>query len=190
MQVSSSMTDLEGQQQRVFAFRDCHFSVPTKDGDKVILKGVSGEARSGEVLAIMGPSGAGKTQLMNMLTLKPGPGTVSGELTLNGQPFTQTCVSTHPQHLPIMYNPLASARAHDKPDNRRPAIATDKPHLSTKTALSTRPSHRHCHTPATRTDTRRTRRHGRRRKSMRCASTLCGSTMEDSSSGHSPPMHT
>jgi len=89
---SSSATDLENLQQRVFSFRDCHFSVPTKNGEKVILKGVSGEARSGEVLAILGPSGAGKTQLMNMLTLKPGPGTVSGELTLNGAPFTQKCV--------------------------------------------------------------------------------------------------
>jgi ABC-type glutathione transport system ATPase component len=89
---SSSATDLENLQQRVFCFRDCRFSVPTKDGEKKILLGVSGEARSGEVLAILGPSGAGKTQLMNMLTLKPGPGTVSGELTLNGAPFTQKCV--------------------------------------------------------------------------------------------------
>lgn len=89
---SSSATDLENLQQRVFCFRNCSFSVPTKNGEKKILIGVSGEARSGEVLAILGPSGAGKTQLMNMLTLKPGPGTVSGELTLNGAPFTQKCV--------------------------------------------------------------------------------------------------
>jgi hypothetical protein len=29
---SSSATDLENLQQRVFSFRDCHFSVPTKNG--------------------------------------------------------------------------------------------------------------------------------------------------------------
>jgi len=74
--------------------------VPTKNGEKVILKGVSGEARSGEVLAILGPSGAGKTQLMNMLTLKPGPGTVSGELTLNGAPFTQKLFNQYAGEVP------------------------------------------------------------------------------------------
>ena len=34
---------------------------------KLILKSVSGEFRSGELTAIMGPSGAGKTTLMSVL---------------------------------------------------------------------------------------------------------------------------
>ena len=38
---------------------------------KVLLHGVTGSAKSGGVLAIMGPSGAGKTTLLRMLTLTP-----------------------------------------------------------------------------------------------------------------------
>jgi ABC-type multidrug transport system ATPase subunit len=35
---------------------------------KQVLKGVSGTFKSGELTAIMGPSGAGKTSLLNLLT--------------------------------------------------------------------------------------------------------------------------
>ena len=34
------------------------------------VKGISGSVNSGEVLAIMGPSGAGKTSLIDLLTLE------------------------------------------------------------------------------------------------------------------------
>jgi len=38
-----------------------------KGGEKEILKGITGSVNSGEVLAIMGPSGAGKTSLIDLL---------------------------------------------------------------------------------------------------------------------------
>jgi len=71
-------------------FRDCRFSVPGKSGAprKEILKGISGEVRSGHVLAIMGPSGAGKTTLLNLLSLVPIGGKSEGEVTFNGAPVT------------------------------------------------------------------------------------------------------
>ncbi|XP_060531308.1 ATP-binding cassette sub-family G member 1-like isoform X2 [Cylas formicarius] len=47
-------------------FENVWFTV--KRGHKKIIKGVSGKFKSGELTAIMGPSGAGKTSLLNILT--------------------------------------------------------------------------------------------------------------------------
>lgn len=50
-------------------FENITFTVSNgRKGKKQILKGVSGKFKSGELTAIMGPSGAGKTSLLNILT--------------------------------------------------------------------------------------------------------------------------
>jgi ABC-type multidrug transport system fused ATPase/permease subunit len=49
---------------------------------KVILNQVSGEARPGEILALMGPSGSGKTSLLDALSGRSAY--ESGTLTING----------------------------------------------------------------------------------------------------------
>ncbi|CAN0470121.1 unnamed protein product, partial [Hapterophycus canaliculatus] len=61
-------------------FRDIHFRVEVskttafliggKAGMKHILKGVSGAVASGQILAIIGSSGAGKTSLLDVLVGK------------------------------------------------------------------------------------------------------------------------
>ncbi|CAK8992170.1 unnamed protein product [Durusdinium trenchii] len=57
--------------------------------DKHILRKVSGFAVPGELLAIMGPSGAGKTSLLNCLAVRTAP--TSGELTFNATcPYSQS----------------------------------------------------------------------------------------------------
>jgi ABC-type multidrug transport system ATPase subunit len=51
---------------------------------KTVLQGVSGSIKSGSLVAVMGPSGAGKTTLMNVMCGRAHYGTVSGEMKLNG----------------------------------------------------------------------------------------------------------
>lgn len=55
-----------------------------KVGDKVILQGVSGMFPHSSLVAIMGPSGAGKTTFLNVLTGKAHYGQVGGRATMNG----------------------------------------------------------------------------------------------------------
>nr|XP_023022728.1 ATP-binding cassette sub-family G member 1-like isoform X1 [Leptinotarsa decemlineata] len=57
---SANMIDVE--------FMDVTFSAKENGKFKQIIKGVSGRFLSGELTAIMGPSGAGKTCLLNILT--------------------------------------------------------------------------------------------------------------------------
>ncbi|XP_061184373.1 uncharacterized protein LOC133192373 [Saccostrea echinata] len=55
--------------------------------EKTILTNINGKARSGQILAIMGPTGSGKTSLLNILA---GNLTLtSGTITYNGNPFTK-----------------------------------------------------------------------------------------------------
>lgn len=58
------------------------------EGEKYILHGVSGSATPGELLAMIGPSGGGKTTLLNLLSgrLKFNSGTI----TYNNQPYSKS----------------------------------------------------------------------------------------------------
>lgn len=58
------------------------------EGEKYILHGVTGSAVPGELLAMIGPSGGGKTTLLNLLS-----GRVkfnSGTITYNNQPYSKS----------------------------------------------------------------------------------------------------
>jgi ABC-type glutathione transport system ATPase component len=68
-------THESGMNSSIFRFKDVNFVAPSKDAsgnkkDKFIVQDVSGTVKWGHVLAIMGPSGAGKVR--ENLSLKYG----------------------------------------------------------------------------------------------------------------------
>lgn len=87
----------ESLKQVGVAFQDVDYSVQMGKGDglakaKPILRKVSGTVLSGEMLAIVGPSGGGKTSLISIIAGRLRSGgvrTVSGSVRCNGQQLTR-----------------------------------------------------------------------------------------------------
>jgi len=104
-----------------FTFTDCTYTVGKGEKAKTLVSGISGRVKSGSVLSIMGPSGAGKTVLMKMLTLEAGPGKAHGSLRLDGQPFTPALYKQH----------CAFVAQHDS----HAAFLTAREHLAISTSL-------------------------------------------------------
>ncbi|KAL1188923.1 ABC transporter G family member 6 [Cardamine amara subsp. amara] len=52
---------------------------------KILLNGISGEARDGEILAVLGASGSGKSTLIDALANRIAKGSLKGNVTLNGE---------------------------------------------------------------------------------------------------------
>ncbi|RKY05275.1 hypothetical protein DRP77_01510, partial [Candidatus Poribacteria bacterium] len=69
-------------------FRDVWFSY----GDRPVLKGISFKVKPGERVAIVGPSGAGKTTLMNLIPRFYEPS--SGEILIDGIPIKKIKLSS------------------------------------------------------------------------------------------------
>ena len=91
-------TNTSPNQQIDIVFKDVKFDVYDKSikGFKPILKGVTGQVKSGQCLAIMGASGAGKSTLMNIMAgrIVNGSNTkVSGDILFNGEKFSPSEIS-------------------------------------------------------------------------------------------------
>ncbi|KAK7431315.1 ATP-binding cassette transporter snq2 [Neonectria magnoliae] len=73
-----------GDGTSVFTFKNINYTVPYGSGQLQLLNGVSGYAKPGKMVALMGCSGAGKTTLLNTLAQRQKVGVVSGDMLVNG----------------------------------------------------------------------------------------------------------
>lgn len=71
--------------ESIFTWQDVEYSVPYQGGQRKLLSGVSGYAKPGLMVALMGASGAGKTTLLNTLAQRQRVGVVSGEMKVDGR---------------------------------------------------------------------------------------------------------
>jgi len=77
------MSEQNGQNP-IIEIKDVVKSFPVGDSEITILKGISLQVKKGEFLSIVGPSGNGKSTLLNMITGIDRPS--SGEIIVTGQP--------------------------------------------------------------------------------------------------------
>jgi putative ABC transport system ATP-binding protein len=77
------MKNSNGQSQSIVRIKDVIKRFPAGDGEITILKGVSLDIDPGEFVAIVGPSGNGKSTLLNMITGIDHP--TDGEVIVTGQ---------------------------------------------------------------------------------------------------------
>ncbi|MBL9137424.1 MAG: ATP-binding cassette domain-containing protein, partial [Verrucomicrobiales bacterium] len=78
-------------------YRDVSFTYP---GGRTVLRGIGLEARPGEMIALVGPTGAGKSTLVNLL---PGFYEVSsGTITIDGQDVSSLSLDTLRRHVSVV----------------------------------------------------------------------------------------
>ncbi|KAI1458945.1 ABC-2 type transporter-domain-containing protein [Annulohypoxylon moriforme] len=71
----------------IFTWRDVEYTVPYLGGQRKLLNKVSGYAKPGIMVALMGASGAGKSTLLNTLAQRQRIGVISGEMFVDGKPL-------------------------------------------------------------------------------------------------------
>ncbi len=76
---------------RAVRFENVHFAYPSAP-DRPVLQGLDFELKAGEVLAVVGPSGAGKTTLVNLLPRFHDP--VSGRVLVDGHDLREVTLGS------------------------------------------------------------------------------------------------
>ncbi|KKY16641.1 putative abc transporter [Diplodia seriata] len=71
----------------IFTWKNVSYTVPYLGGEKKLLNDVSGFAKPGVMVALMGASGAGKTTLLNTLAQRQKVGVITGDMLVDGRPL-------------------------------------------------------------------------------------------------------
>lgn len=92
MESMVGLTPLEEKRRVTFSFSDIVYVVPVKKGktkvNKQILHKLSGQVLAGQCMAVMGPSGAGKTSLLDILSSRVNQ--TEGKILVNGSHLSST----------------------------------------------------------------------------------------------------
>ncbi|KAK7743073.1 hypothetical protein SLS62_010705 [Diatrype stigma] len=80
------MSDYLLTKQTVFTFKNINYFVHHEGKEKQLLRDVSGYVKPGQLVALMGASGAGKTTLMDALSQRKDSGRLEGSIMVNGKP--------------------------------------------------------------------------------------------------------
>ena len=73
--------------ESIFTWTNVEYSVPYQGGQRKLLNKVSGYAKPGVMIALVGASGAGKSTLLNTLSQRQKMGVVSGNMLVDGRPL-------------------------------------------------------------------------------------------------------
>ncbi|GAM89927.1 hypothetical protein ANO11243_079670 [Dothideomycetidae sp. 11243] len=76
--------DSLSKSRSIFTWQDVEYTVPYGNGERKLLNKVSGYAKPGVMVALVGASGAGKTTLLNTLAQRQTTGVVSGSMLVDG----------------------------------------------------------------------------------------------------------
>lgn len=76
------------QRGKTLTWKDVNYVVPVPGGTRRLLHDVTGYVKSGQLVALMGASGAGKTTALDVLAQRKNIGVISGEILLEGRPLS------------------------------------------------------------------------------------------------------
>ncbi|KAG8903275.1 hypothetical protein FRB99_003542 [Tulasnella sp. 403] len=80
--------DSEFSPGKTLTWKDVNYVVPVPGGTRRLLHDVTGYVKPGQLVALMGASGAGKTTALDVLAQRKNIGVITGEIMLEGRPLS------------------------------------------------------------------------------------------------------
>lgn len=78
----------EFKRGKTLTWKNVNYVVPVPGGNRRLLHDVTGYVKSGQLVALMGASGAGKTTALDVLAQRKNIGVITGEVLLEGKPLS------------------------------------------------------------------------------------------------------